>query len=166
MLEIRVSNSWPNRIIGDQSLPEDRRIARMVFAPAMNAFYKKGTSLVPAGLVGGFRYRLLDKGPRQSVDVDYHWAGDLAAKQQELIALFERRLLPDVRRQVGLDGNVTAARGEPDSALVATIDLAFWRLGSTLGRIEIPVDVIRIECVDPPVARTADGVVYRTAVRE
>jgi hypothetical protein len=52
VLEIRVSNSWPNRIIGDQSLPEDQRVARMVFAPAMNAFYKKGTPLLPSGLLG------------------------------------------------------------------------------------------------------------------
>lgn len=52
VLEIRVSNSWPNRIIGDQSLPEGQRIARMVFAPVMNAFYKKGTPLLPSGLLG------------------------------------------------------------------------------------------------------------------
>ena len=46
---------------------------------------------------------------------------------------------------------------------MATVELAFWKLGSSLGRIEIPIDVTRIECVDPPVARTADGIVYRTA---
>jgi len=36
------------------------------------------------------------------VDVDYHWEGDLAAKQRDLIDFFNRRLLPDVRRQLGL----------------------------------------------------------------
>jgi len=122
----------------------------------------------PAGVglrvVGGFRYRLLDRGPRRSIDIDYHWDGDLAAKRQELIALCERRLLPDIRRQFGLDGRVAAAaRAGDESVAVATVELAFWKLGSALGRIEIPIDVIRIECLDPPAARTADGVVYRTA---
>lgn len=115
-------------------------------------------------LIGGFRYRLLDRGVRRSVDVDYHWAGDLEAKQQDLIGLFGRRLLPDVRRQLGLEGSVAAARGAAaESAAVAIVELAFWQLGSTLGRIEIPVEITRIECADPPAARTADGVVYRTA---
>lgn len=122
----------------------------------------------PAGaglrLVGGFRYRLLDRGARRSVDIDYHWEGDLAAKQQELIALCERRLLPDVRRQLGLDGSVgPAGRAGDEPVAAATVELAFWKLGSSLGRIEIPIDVIRIECADPPAARTADGIVYRTA---
>jgi hypothetical protein len=93
----------------------------------------------PAGaglcLVGGFRYRMLDRGPRRSVDIDFHWHGDLVAKQRELIELFGRRLL---------------------------VELAFWKLGSDLGRIEIPVDVTRLEVADSPIARTADGVVYRT----
>jgi hypothetical protein len=52
LLEIRVSNSWPNRIIGDQSLPESQRIARLVFASAINAFYKPGSPLLPSGLLG------------------------------------------------------------------------------------------------------------------
>lgn len=134
------------------------RLQRMV--AALVATHPAGAGLC---IVGGFRYRLLDKSPRQSVDVDYHWEGDLATKQQELIALFQRRLIPNVHRQLGLDGSATAARSDSDSSNVAVIDLAFWRLGSTLGRIEIPVDVIRIQCIDPPVAKTADGIVYRTA---
>jgi uncharacterized protein YbjT (DUF2867 family) len=56
----------------------------------------------PAGvglhLIGGFRYRLLDGSQRFSVDIDYHWAGDLDAKQQELLALCRRVIL----RQVAL----------------------------------------------------------------
>lgn len=120
----------------------------------------------PAGvglcLVGGFRYRRLDRGPRRSVVVDYHWHGGLVAKQRELIALFERRLLPDVRRQCSLDGAVAAGDVRNGSDAVAVVELAFWRLGSSLGRIEIPVDVTRIAIIDPPVARTVDGVVYRT----
>lgn len=114
-------------------------------------------------LIGGFRYRLLDRGVRRSVDIDYHWEGDLEAKQRDLIDLFDRRLLPDVRRQLGLEGSVAAARGAAaESTAVAIVELAFWQLGSTFGRIEIPVEITRIECADPPAARTADGVVYRT----
>lgn len=132
-----------------------RKVARLV------ATLPVGVGLC---LIGGFRYRLLDHGIRRSVDIDYHWEGDLEAKQRELIDLFGRRLLPDVRRQLGLEGSVAAARGAAaESTAVAIVELAFWQLGSTLGRIEIPVEITRIECADPPVARTADGVVYRTA---
>jgi hypothetical protein len=42
----------------------------------------------PAGrglcLVGGFRYRLLNESARASNDIDYHWEGDLQAKQMEI----------------------------------------------------------------------------------
>lgn len=122
----------------------------------------------PAGaglcLVGGFRYRLLDQGVRRSVDIDYHWEGDLSAKQRELVELFERRLLADVRRRLGLEGAVSAARGAArESIAVTVVELAFWRLGSHLGRIEIPVEITRIERADPPMVRTSAGIVYRTA---
>lgn len=120
----------------------------------------------PAGaglcLVGGFRYRMLDRGPRRSVDIDFHWHGDLVAKQRELIELFGRRLLPEVRRLHDLDGSVAPGTLLDESGAVAVVELAFWRLGSDLGRIEIPVDVTRLEVADSPIARTADGVVYRT----
>ena len=106
------------------------RIQRMV--AAFVATQSAGTGL---RLVGGFRYRLLDRGVRRSVDIDYHWHGDLLAKQGELIAAFGRRLLPDVRRRLGLEGSVSPARvADQESPAVATIDLAFWKLGSSLGR--------------------------------
>jgi len=134
------------------------QIQRMV--AALVATQPAGAGLA---LIGGFRYRLLDRGTRRSVDIDYHWEGDLAAKQTELVSLCSRRLLPDVRRQLDLDGSAAPARSAGhDSTTVATVDLAFWRLGSTLGRIEIPIDITRIDCLDPPTARTADGIVYRT----
>jgi len=119
----------------------------------------------PAGsglcLVGGFRYRLLDRAARRSVDLDYHWSGDLDTKQRELADLFSRRLLPDVRRRFGLDGSVRANPIESPAA--AVIELAFWSIGTDLGRLEIPIDIIRLECLDPPTVRTADGILYRTA---
>jgi hypothetical protein len=52
VLEIRVTNLWPNRIIGDQALPEEKRIAKLVFAPLLQSFYKKDTPLLSSGLLG------------------------------------------------------------------------------------------------------------------
>jgi hypothetical protein len=120
----------------------------------------------PAGhglcLIGGFRYRFLDQSVRQSRDLDYHWAGDLAAKQAELVSLFTRRLLPDVKRRLGYEGDVRAATGPAsDSPAVCVVELAFWSSGAP-GRIEIPLDITRIVCRDPVTVRTADGVVYPT----
>lgn len=142
-------------------MPDERpilieQIQRM--AAALVATHPAGTGLC---LVGGFRYRLLDGGARRSVDIDYHWTGDLAIKQQELAELLDRRLLPDVHRRLNLEGSVAVGRG--DSPAAAVVELAFWRFGSRLGRIEIPIDILRLQCADPPTVRTADGVVYRTA---
>lgn len=122
----------------------------------------------PAGqglsLIGGFRYRFLDGGVRRSMDVDYHWDGDLEEKQAQLVKLFRRRLIPDVRRRLKHEGSASPAQGpDADSMFVKIIDLAFWREGVGYGRIEIPVDITRIPCLDPPAMRTTDGVVYRTA---
>jgi hypothetical protein len=119
----------------------------------------------PAGrglcLVGGFRYRLIDQSPRLSRDVDYHWDGDIEVKQAELISLFQRRLLPEVKRQYGYEGMAGAATGPAaESPAVRTVQLAFWRVPSA--RIEIPVEITRIICLDPPAVRTADGVIYPT----
>jgi CRP-like cAMP-binding protein len=131
------------------------QLQRMV--AALVATQPAGTGLC---LVGGFRYRLLDQAVRRSVDIDYHWPGAVLAKQRALAELFERRLLSNVRRRLNLEGSAHAPA--PESATTAVVELAFWRLGSDLGRIEIPVDVIQIECLDPPTVRTADGVVYLT----
>lgn len=120
----------------------------------------------PAGyglcLIGGFRYRYLDQSVRRSRDLDYHWEGDLAEKQTELVSLFQRRLLPEVKRHLGYEGDVRAATGpEADSPAVCIVELAFWSAGSP-GRIEVPVDITRIICRDPLTVRTADGVIYPT----
>jgi len=72
----------------------------------------------PAGvnllLIGGFRLRLLDNSQRFSVDIDYHWEGDLEAKQRELLALCRRVILGQVRRELGYEGSV-AVRTGPDT---------------------------------------------------
>jgi hypothetical protein len=114
-------------------------------------------------LVSGFRFRLLDNSPRASVDVDYHWAGDLSKKQGELVLLFKRKLLPEVKHQLGYDGTVGPKTGpDADSPLVKIVDLAFYRQDVPRSRIEIPVDITRIECFDKPVARSTNGIVYLT----
>jgi predicted nucleotidyltransferase component of viral defense system len=63
----------------------------------------------PAGvnllLIGGFRYRLLDNSQRFSVDIDYHWGGDLEAKQRELLSRCRRVILGQVRRELGYEGS-------------------------------------------------------------
>lgn len=120
----------------------------------------------PAGaglcLIGGFRYRMLDRGPRRSVDIDFHWTESLTAKRTELIALFQRRLLPEAKRRFQVEGSVTAGDVREESDAVAVIDLAFWRLGSALGRIEIPVAITRIDTADAAIAKTFAGTVFRT----
>lgn len=121
----------------------------------------------PAGhnlcLIGGFRYRFLDSSARLSGDIDYHWSGDLDKKQAELIALFRRRLIPEVKRRFGYDGNVRDAAGpDTESPGLRVIELAFWSPGSGEGRIEIPVEITQIICLDKMSVRTAGGVVYPT----
>ena len=53
-----------------------RMVARTV------ATHPSGRNLL---LIGGFRYRLLDRSVRMSNDIDYHWEGDLDQKQLDLI---------------------------------------------------------------------------------
>ena len=46
-LEIRVTNLWPNRLIGDASLPESKRLTYIGFP-----FYRPDDPLLPSGLIG------------------------------------------------------------------------------------------------------------------
>ena len=118
----------------------------------------------PAGvnllLIGGFRYRLLDNSQRFSVDIDYHWDGDLEAKQRELLGLCRRVILGQVRRELGYEGSVSARTGpDADSPSATFVDLRFWK-GDL--HIEIPLEVTQIVCLDPPTIRTAGGTVHST----
>lgn len=114
-------------------------------------------------LIGGFRYRLLDGSARASRDIDYHWEGNLDEKQAEVVSALRRRLLPLVKREYGYDGSAEPAAGpEAESSNLRTVKLAFWRLDVAGSRIEIPVDITRIVCLDAATVRTADGVVYPT----
>ena len=83
----------------------------------------------PAGhrlcLIGGFRYRLLDGSARRSVDVDYHWEGDLVAKQREVID----RVI-DEQLDAAVAANVKAAGGGV-AVLDAVLELVDDRLRGT-----------------------------------
>ena len=53
-LEITVANLWPNRLIGDQSLPPEKRIAWTTWSP-----FKKDSPLLESGLLGPVRCEIL-----------------------------------------------------------------------------------------------------------
>ncbi len=121
----------------------------------------------PAGrglcLIGGFRYRLLNESVRASNDIDYHWEGDLQRKQLEVVDVFRSKLLPEVKRQLGYDGDVRPAAGpEAEWPVVRTVELAFYRLAEPGSRIEIPVDILGVACLDAPVVHTVEGTVLLT----
>lgn len=46
-LEVRVTNLWPNHLIGDAALPENQHHTRTTFQP-----YKAEDTLLPSGLLG------------------------------------------------------------------------------------------------------------------
>jgi len=115
-------------------------------------------------LIGGFRYRLLDQSARMSADIDYHWENDFGNKQKELAAVFQRKLIPEVKRQLGYDGTALEATGpEAESPAVKIVNLAFWKPDAPYSRIEVPVEITRIICHDKMTVRAAEGVIYPTA---
>jgi predicted nucleotidyltransferase component of viral defense system len=121
----------------------------------------------PAGhrlcLIGGFRYRLLSRSCRMSLDIDYHWDGDMDGKQRELVDLLRMKLLPEVRRRFGYEGTVGQGNGpDADSPFVRTVLAALYRTGESPDRIELPVEITCIPCLDSPVVRTVSGTVYLT----
>lgn len=112
-------------------------------------------------LAGGFRYRFLDHSVRISRDIDYHWSGDLAVKQNELLGLFQRRLLPEIKRRLNLNGSAQPGTGmDAELPFVRTVNLAFWEENVPYSRIEVPVEITRVICLDPPITRTVGGAVY------
>jgi hypothetical protein len=49
-LEIRVINTWVNRLIGDKKVPKEKRICQIV--PADPSWYSEESKLLPSGLLG------------------------------------------------------------------------------------------------------------------
>jgi hypothetical protein len=55
-LEIDVANLWPNRLIGDQALPAEKRVSWTTWNP-----YKKDSALMPSGLLGPVRVMEIER---------------------------------------------------------------------------------------------------------
>jgi len=103
--------------------------------------------LVPTGpagvdllLIGGIRYRLLDNSQRFSVDIGYHWGGDLEAKQPELLALCRRVILGQVRRELGCEGSVSPAQRQVQAGARKT---NFLSVMPARDRVTGPAQVVR-----------------------
>lgn len=127
-------------------------------AAAIIARNKAGQNL---WLIGGFRYRLLDESVRRSIDIDYHYEGDLEAKQLELRNLCERTLLPKVQRDLGYEGMARNASGPAaDSPNARFIDLSFWKTTVPSSRVEIPIEITTVARADRGKIVTAGGVIY------
>jgi hypothetical protein len=60
-LEIAVANLWPNRLIGDQSLPPEKRLTWTTWNP-----FKKDSPLLESGLLGPVTIRVYDAGTGES----------------------------------------------------------------------------------------------------
>lgn len=124
-------------------------------------------ALNPAGrglfLIGGFRYRFIDRSPRRSLDIDYHWSGDLDGKQEEIISLLKRKLVPELERRYGAKTEVFPGRAlKKQSELIKVVEVIIIREGDPPLRVEIDVDITTLELADPPEVRTVAGVVYPT----
>ncbi len=121
----------------------------------------------PAGhqlcLIGGFRYRLLNASARASTDIDYHWEGDLPRKQLEIVDVLRSKLLPEVKRRFGYDGDVRPGTGpEAESPAVRIVEMAFYRAAEPGSRVEIPIEITSVARLDTPVVRTIAGTVFLT----
>jgi hypothetical protein len=58
LLEVEVVNFWPNRIIGDQSLPAEKRLTRTNVRK-----FTKDTPLMPSGLLGPVTLQSVQRTP-------------------------------------------------------------------------------------------------------
>jgi hypothetical protein len=56
LLEVKVTNLWPNRLIGDQGLPKEQRRA-----PTDVPHYPKGWPLYESGLLGPVQIRFVER---------------------------------------------------------------------------------------------------------
>jgi len=106
---------------------------RLTGKPSFERIQRAAATIIathPAGhrlcLIGGYRYRLLNASARASIDIDYHWEDDLQRKQMELADLLRSKLLPEVKREVGYDGDIRpGATPAAESPAVRIVEMAF-----------------------------------------
>jgi hypothetical protein len=136
---------------------ETTKIERLQQLIAQTIARESGERLL---LVGGFRYRLLNKSIRQSMDIDYHYLENLEKTKNALMTLFQRRLFPEVKREFGMEGSARERPDPENPERMHTIELSFY---NSEERIEIPIDLITIACLDKPEVRVTGGTVYLTS---
>lgn len=139
----------------ERQLQETDKLLRLV--ATLIARNKPGVNL---RLIGGLRYRLLDKSQRLSTDIDYHCESPLEAKQKEVLEFCQRVAVREVKRLLGYEGRASARTGpDADSPSAKFVDLRFWKHGIA---VEVPVEITNIARLDPPTVRTVEGTVYST----
>jgi hypothetical protein len=139
----------------DRQLRETDKLLR--FVAALVARNKLGVTL---RLIGGLRYRLLDKSQRLSADLDYHCESPLEETQKEVLEFCQRVVVREVKRVLGYDGRASLRTGpDAESPGAKFVELRFWKPGVS---VEVPVEICQIARLDPPTVRTVEGTVYAT----
>jgi hypothetical protein len=139
----------------DRQLKETDKLLR--FVATLIARNKPGVNL---RLIGGLRYRLLNKSQRLSTDIDYHCENPLEETQKELLEFCRRIVVREVKRLLGYDGHASSRTGpDAESPSGKFVDLRFWKPGVSL---EVPVEITNMPRFDPPTVRTVEGTVYAT----
>ncbi|MCA9184675.1 MAG: hypothetical protein R3E01_19915 [Pirellulaceae bacterium] len=81
----------------------------------------------------------------------------------ELQEFLRGNVVPEIRRQLGHDGDVRGVAGpSADSPAVCSLELAFYPTATVGSRIEIPFQITPIPCFDRPTVRTVAGTVFLT----
>ena len=77
--------------------------------------------------------------------------------------LLRSKLLPEVKRELGYDGDIRPAAGpEAESPAVRIVEMAFYRAQDPGSRIEIPIEITSVARHDAPMVKTIAGTVFLT----
>jgi hypothetical protein len=85
----------------------------------------------------------------------------------EIIDLLRSKLLPQVERELGYDGDIQpGAEPEVESPAVRIVQMAFYRAQKPGSRIQIPLEITRVARHDKPIVKTIAGTVFLTVSDE